>query len=175
MKKMLFIWLWLAIAWPAGARRIPERVQMMVTVSTGLPISVPKRVPLSGQVQVDYQIAPCFQAGMGTGISVYEKCLLPLYAHLRLNLFRRPAYIPFVEVNGGYAFALSRQAGGGLYLSPAIGLEWPSGRRAKLLVGFGYVLQKFHRVKLYEGALLSSSYEEPLRHQALVFKVGVAF
>ena len=52
-------------------------------LGTGLAMSTPDRTPVTIHAIGYYNISNRLSAGVGTGVSVYEKTLIPLYADVK--------------------------------------------------------------------------------------------
>lgn len=138
-------------------------------------MSSPSKTPLMWQVLGYYNLSSRWAVGAGTGVSVYEKPLLPLFADVKFRVIKPRKFTPYIECGAGYSFALAKNANGGFYLSPTIGVEYAVCSKAKLLFGIGYEFQKLERLKSYENPNFSSEFQERLNHNSLTFKIGVLF
>lgn len=153
----------------------PPRFSVVATVGTGIALTQPAATPLLWQVAGYGRIGSRFFAGVGTGLSFYEKPLLPLYVDLRLDLTRPRRITPFLSCGGGYAFALSADANGGVCWMPSAGVQYAVGKRWKLHFSIGCDWQRIKRLKGFENRWLEARFAEELRHAALVFRLGAAF
>lgn len=100
-------------------------------------MSKPSHTPLIGQIMGSYNFNERFSAGIGTGISLYEKALIPVFADAKVHVCQPGKWMPFLRCGAGYGWAVSADANGGIYLNPAIGLSYAVDKRRKLLVQVG--------------------------------------
>lgn len=152
-----------------------QRLSYTTTLGTGIPMNEPACTPFLWQVMADYSLSQRFMAGAGTGLSCYEKILVPVFAHAKYLVTPPHRFTPYLDCNIGYAFAPSKQANGGLYLNPSIGVQYAFQKRMKLLLAIGYELQKLERLKDYEDNYLKTQFCEKLGHHSLSIKAGVIF
>lgn len=174
MKKTLFLWICVCMALQA-AGQWKERLSFATTVGTGIAISTPSFTPFTWQVVGYYSLGKRFSMGAGTGVSVYEKTLLPLFAAVKFTLLKDRKFSPYAECNAGYAFAPDKNANGGFYLNPAVGVQYALRGTKKIVIAIGYEYQKLQRLKTYENQLFRAEFTEELRHSSLSFKVGFLF
>lgn len=158
----------------APGRGLP-RFSVETTVGTGIALTQPGSTPLLWRAAGYCRIGQRLFAGVGTGLSFYEKTLLPLYADLRLNCTRPRRFTPFVSFGAGYSFALSADANGGGLFMPAAGVRYAVGKRWRLLFSVGCEWQRLERLRRYEDRFLRAEFVEELRHATLVFRLGAAF
>lgn len=139
-------------------------------------------IPLAGaaaafewQILGHYNPTEHWSVGAGTGISLYEKPLLPLYADVRYHIGRPRLFNAFLEMAGGYSFSLSREANGGLLVNPAVGVQCrlPKGLAVQLSVG--WELQKIQLLRRGSNANFSSSFVEKLTLNSVTVRAGLKF
>lgn len=174
MKKLSLLLLAVVTVTVADAQGT-ERFSFATTVGTGISISTPKSTPFEWQVIGHYHFTRRLSAGIGTGVSVYEKILLPLFANMKFAVIRPRKFTPFLECGAGYGFAPDKNAGGGIFLNPSAGVQYTVSRRNKLFIALGYELQKSERLKKYECSLFSAEFTEKLNHSSISIKAGFVF
>lgn len=121
------------------------------------------------------QCEPPFFGRAGTGVSFYEKALVPLFADVKFLLTRRRRFTPYAGCAAGYAFALRGDANGGLLLNPELGVQYALRCGMHLFLGAGYELQRLERLRKYRGSWFSAEFAEKFSHGTLLLKVGVLF
>lgn len=175
MKRTLFISLFVFVATLTYGQTEAHRFSYSTTIGAGIAMSTPSKTPLSCQILGYYDLTPRWSIGAGTGISIYEKPLMPLFADIKYSIFKPQKWTPYIECGAGYSFVLAKDANGGFYLSPTIGVEYTLCPKAKLIFGIGYELQKLERLKSHQDNYFFSEYQEQLNHHSLTFKIGVIF
>lgn len=175
MKRILLIPIFVLIVTLTYGQTEFRRFSYSTTIGTGLAMSTPSKTPFSWQVSGYYNITPRWAVGAGTGVSVYEKPLLPLFANVKFRIIKPVKWTPYIECGAGYSFALAKNSHGGFYLSPTIGVEYAVFEKAKLLFGVGYEGQELDRSKSYQDSYFSSEFQEKLSHHSLAFKIGIVF
>ena len=155
--------------------QISERLRFSTTIGTGIPMSSPASTPFAWQVLGYYTINQRLSAGIGAGISLYEKTLIPLFADAKFNITKPKKFTPYIECGVGYSFAISQNANGGFYLSPSVGIEWSIYGRNKLLLAIGYESQSLERLKMHEDQYFDAEFKEQLNHNAISIKIGFIF
>lgn len=48
----------------------------------------------------------------GTGLSIYEKALIPLFANVKFAITKPRKFTPYIECGVGYSFAPDKNANG---------------------------------------------------------------
>ena len=152
-----------------------SRFHVSTALGMGVALGEPASTPVVWRVTGSYDVSPRFSVGIGTGLSFYEKALVPLFADARLLLTRPRRFTPYVGFAGGYAFAPSREANGGLMLSPSVGVQYALRGRSVLFLEAGCEWQRLERLREYEGRYLSAAFAEKLRHYTLLLKAGFRF
>ena len=71
------------------------------------------------------------------------------------------------------AFAPGKEANGGLYLSPSVGIQLKISHKLKVNLAIGYELQKLKRVKKDSNEYFTTEFEEQLSHNSITFKIGL--
>ncbi len=145
------------------------------TIGTAMPLGTPSVVPFTWQLAAHYPFGERFSAGAGTGLSFYEKTVIPLFAEARFDLLNPRKFTPYIITGIGYGFAPSRKANGGLYFHPAIGLRYAFRKNLQFLLSAGYELQKLERRKTYENAFFLAEWIEKPVHNSLSVRAGVVF
>lgn len=174
-KSLLIIALLSAISFSASGQTDNSRFSYTTSFGTGISMSKPSRTPFSWQVMSHYHINRRFAIGAGSGLSVYEKTLIPLYASVQFFLTRPKKLTPYLECNIGGAFAPAKEANGGFYLSPALGGHLRITSKLKMNFAVGYELQKLNRLKKHTDDYFHTEFKEELSHSTLTFKVGVTY
>lgn len=174
MKKNLILLCCALTAMAVQAREPAARLSLETTVGTALDMSKPASTPFLWQIKGYYHPSARWALGAGTGVSCYEKTLIPLFATARFNLTRPRKLTPYLECGVGYGFAPGHTANGGLQLSPSVGVRLRVLRHA-FLVSVGYELQKLERLKEHTSPDFSVGFQEGLSHHALSLRLGFAF
>ena len=152
-----------------------QRFTYTTTIGIGIAMNEPSYTSLSWHVLGYYNIGKWFSAGIGTGLSFYEVPLIPLFVNAKLAITRPNKFTPYVEFGSGYAFAPSKNASGGFYLNPSVGVQYALSDKLKLHLAVGYELQKLERLKNFENQYFTSGFAENLNHNSLSVKVGIVF
>jgi hypothetical protein len=155
--------------------QITERLTFTTSVGTGIAMSAPSHTPLTWQAAGYYNFNERFSAGVGAGLSFYEKMLVPLFADVRFNITKPQKFTPYLVCRAGYGFAPDKNAIGGSYSSPQIGLQYSLGGSKKLFCAVGYELQKLERLKTGESPHLKAEFAEQLSHHSVSLKIGFMF
>ncbi|MCC8170541.1 MAG: hypothetical protein LIP00_01900 [Parabacteroides sp.] len=145
------------------------------TVGTAIPLDRPASTPFTWQFAAHYPFSRRFSAGAGTGLSFYEKTVIPLFAGMRFDLLKPRKFTPYAVAGIGYGFTLSGEANGGLYLHPAIGVRYACLKKLQFLLSAGYELQKLERRKTHGNRFFSAEWKEQLSHHSLTIKAGLVF
>ena len=152
-----------------------ERFTFATSVGTGIDMSEPAATPFSLQVLGYYAINKRFSVGVGTGLSIYEKTLIPLFADAKLLIIKPRKFTPYIECGVGYSFAPNKNANGGFYLNPSAGVEYSICKSKKLFLALGYESQKLERLKTQKQSLFTAEFAEKLNHHAISIKIGFMF
>ena len=150
-------------------------ISLTTIIGTGFDLNKPSYTPFIGQIIGNYNFNERFSVGVGAGISLYEKPLIPVFADAKVNVCQPRKFTPFIRCCTGYGFAVSDDANGGIYINPAIGISCVVNKRMKLLVQMGYDIQKLERLKGYENNIISAEFVEKLNHNIISLKVGIEF
>lgn len=175
MKRILLVSIFVFIVTLTYGQTESPRFSYSTTIGTGLAMSTPSKTPFSWQVLGYYNITPRWAVGAGTGISIYEKPLLPLFANVKFRIIKPVKWTPYIECGAGYSLPLAKKSHGGFYLSPTIGVEYAAFEKARFLFGIGYEWQELERSKSYQDNYFTSEFQEKLSHHSLAFKIGVVF
>lgn len=174
MKKIILLIIVCCTAATATAQQT-GRISFATNVGTGIDMSEPAKTPFSWHVLAHYAVSKRFSAGIGTGLSIYEKALIPLFANVKYAFAKPKKFTPFVECSIGYGFAPDKNANGGFYLNPAVGVQYSVCGEKKIFLALGYELQRLERVKTQEQSSFTAEFAERLRHKAISIKIGVVF
>ena len=162
------------LATEVPAQEFP-RFSCSTSVGTGFGLTRPSSVPVVWRVTGHYNVSRRFSVGAGTGVSCYEKTLVPLFADAKFLLTRRRSFTPYAGCAAGYAFALQKEAKGGFLLSPAVGVLYALRGGRRIFVAAGYELQKLERLRRYDGSYFSAQFAEKLSHGSLLLQIGFQF
>lgn len=174
MKRVIFL-LAAAVAATAVSAQNASRFSCSVALGTGFVPGESASVPFVVRISGYYRVSPRFSAGAGTGLSFYEKSLIPFYADVRLLLARPRRFTPYAGCSAGYAFAVQREANGGLLLSPAFGVQYALCAKGRLFLEAGYEMQRLERLCGYAGPHFTAQFAEKLRHGTILLKIGFLF
>lgn len=175
MKKIFFT-LVVFSAIVAGVRaQDKHRFSFATTIGTGIPMSTPASTPVTWQALSYYNLTDRWAVGVGTGLSSYEKILIPLYGDIRFQIGRERKITPYLELAAGYSFAPSKEALGGCFFNPSVGIQYPLKNRMKLRLAVGYESQQMKRLKKQADDYFSKEFEEQLWHQSISIKMGFCF
>ena len=131
--------------------------------------------PFSLQVLGYYAINKRFSVGVGTGLSIYEKVLIPLFADAKFLIIKPRKFTPYIECGVGYSFAPNKNVNGGFYLNPSAGVEYSICKSKKLFLALGYESQKLEQLKTQKQSLFIAEFAEKLIHNAISIKIGFMF
>lgn len=174
MKKIACILAILLIGMVANAQEV-KYFSFATTLGTGFDMSEPSSTPFVWQVAGHYNVNNRFAVGVGTGLSFYEKLLIPLFVDAKFLIIKPKKFTPFVECGVGYSFAPDKHANGGFFLSPSVGVQYSLPHERKLFLVLGYEVQKLERLKTYEDGNLATEFSEKLNHNLISVKVGFIF
>lgn len=174
MKRFVLL-LFAALAVRAACGQAPRRFCFSTAVGAGIALSEPASTPLVWRVAGYCRVGRRFLAGAGTGLSFYEKTLVPLFADVRLLVTRPRRFTPYAGCAVGYAFAPGRTANGGFMLNPSVGVRYALLSGTELFLAAGYEMQKLERLKKYAGAHFAAEFGERLRHGTVLLQAGILF
>ena len=176
MKRFIFILL-LCIAFNSAKAQTnsESKISYATTVGTGISMSTPSSTPFTWQVLGYYNLTERWSIGAGTGLSFYEKMLIPVYGDVRFQIGRERKFTPYAEFAIGYSFAPSSDANGGFFMNPSIGIQYPLKNKMKLQLAIGYEAQELERLKKQTDSYFHKEFEEQLSHHSISFKIGLRF
>ncbi|MDR2039546.1 MAG: hypothetical protein LBQ60_16610 [Bacteroidales bacterium] len=176
MKRSIFILLFsLTIVAVKAQTGNGDKISFATTIGTGLHISKPSSTPFIWQVIAYYKLSGKWSVGAGTGLSFYEKMLVPVYGDIRFQIGRERKFIPYAGLGAGYSFATAGDANGGFFMNPSIGLQYPLKNKMKLQLAIGYELQKLERLKTQTDDYFYKEFAEKLNHHMISIKLGLSF
>ena len=100
MKKTLFVLLCGLLLISAKAQT-KNKISFATTAGTGIAVSVPSYTPFTWQVSGYYRLTERWFVGAGTGLSFYEKLLIPLFADVKYQIGRPRTITPYAELGDG--------------------------------------------------------------------------
>ena len=174
MKKLILLAMTVLAAVVGSGQNLP-RFSYVVTAGAGFALNEPASTPFIVRFTGYYNVSSHFSVGAGTGLSSYEKMLIPLFADTRFLLIRPRRFTPYIGCAGGYAFAPARDARGGLLLSPALGLQYSLCGTWRLFIEVGYEHQRIERLRKYDSPFFTARFVEKLNHNTLLLKLGIRF
>jgi hypothetical protein len=145
------------------------------TLGTGISLGGISSTPVTWQAIGYYNLTGRWSVGAGTGLSFYEKMLIPVFGDVRYQIGRERLFTPYVELAAGYSLAPAGTANGGLFLNPSAGVQFPLKNRLKLQLAVGYELQKLERLKTSSDSYFDKAFTEKLIHNSLSTRLGVLF
>lgn len=177
MKRLIFSTLLFSISFIAinAQNSIDEKLSFATTIGTGIPVTTPSSIPFNWQVAGYYHLTGRWSVGIGTGLSFYEKMLIPVFGDIRFQIGRQRKFTPFAGCAAGYSFAPSGDANGGVFVNPSVGVEYPLNHKLRLQLSVGYEWQDLKRLKKQTDAYFHKEFEEELSHQSVSVKVGLRF
>ena len=176
MKRFIFIiLLCIAVSSVKAQTNGESKISFATTIGTGLSMSTPSSTPFTWQVLGYYKLTDRWSAGVGTGLSFYEKTLIPVYGSIRFQIGKERKFTPYAECATGYSFAPSGNANGGYFMNPSIGIQYPLKNKMKLQLAVGYELQELERLKKHTDGFFLKEFEEKLSHHYISFKIGLRF
>lgn len=176
MKRLIFIILLGITLTGAKAQSIPgEKISFATTIGTEIPMDTPSTIPFTWQALGYYNLTNRWAVGVGTGLSFYEKMLIPVYGDVKYRIGRERRFTPFIELAMGYSFAPSGDANGGYFLNPSFGVQYPLKNRMKLQFAIGYTGQEFERLKKQTDSYFHKEFAEKLRYNSISLRLGLCF
>lgn len=174
MRKTILMLIMGFIAISANAQS-PKRFSLSTSIGTGISMSAPTSTPFIWQVLGNFEINNRLSAGIGSGISFYEKALIPLFADVKFAITQPQMFTPYLGCSVGYSFAPAKHTNGGFYLNPSVGVQYKIHSKMQLFFALGYELQKLERLKRYENSLLTTEFAEQLGHNSISVKLGITY
>ncbi len=105
MKKFIFIFALLSfITVCADGQTDSRRLSYTTYIGTGFSMNQPSYTPFNWQIVSHYHISQRFAIGAGSGLSVYEKLLIPLYASAQFYITKPRRLTPYLECHIGGSF-----------------------------------------------------------------------
>lgn len=144
-------------------------------IGTGISMSQPSHTPFNWQVIAHYHIGRRFTIGAGSGLSIYEKALIPLYANAQFFMTRPGKFTPYLECNIGGSLAAAKETNGGFYLSPSVGGQVKLTQKLKIKIALGYEIQRLERLKQRADEYFQTEFKEELSHHSMTLKVGLTY
>lgn len=176
MRKLILIVALLSVITIHAIGQTNERRFSYTTfLGTGISMTQPSCTPFTWQVMSLYHINKRLAVGAGSGISIYEKMLIPLYASARFFIIRPKKFTPYLECNIGGAVAATKDTNGGFYLSPSVGAQIRINQKLKMNIALGYELQELKRLKMHTGEYFHTEFKEELSHNTLALKLGLTY
>lgn len=176
MKRLIIIVSFcLAIITAKAQTASDNKISLATTIGTGLDMSSPSSTPFTWQVLGYYNLTDRWAVGVGTGLSFYEKTLIPVFGDARFQVGRTRKFTPYAEFGMGYSFAPSGDVNGGFFMNPSFGLEYGLKNKMKIQLAMGYEFQELERLKSYTNDYFESEFEEHLSHHLISFKLGLRF
>ena len=176
MKRLIFIILLCIVVNSVKAQTSSEsKIAFATTIGMGLSMSEPSSTPFTWQVLGYYNLTERWFIGAGTGLSFYEKMLIPVYGDVRFQIGRERKFTPYIEYAIGYSFAPSGNANGGFFMNPSIGIQYPLKNKMKLQLAGGYELQELERLKKHTDSYFLKEFEEQLSHHSISIRLGLSF
>lgn len=176
MKRLIIILIsGLAIITVKAQLRNENKISFATTIGTGSDFSKPSFTPFTWQVSGYYKLTDKWDAGAGTGVSFYEKILIPVYGNVKYRIGRERKFTPYAEFAIGYSFASGSNSNGGFFMNPSIGLLYPINNKMKLQLAIGYELQKLERLKTLTDDYFHKEFAEKLSHNMVSAKLGLCF
>lgn len=152
-----------------------SRFNVAITGGSGIDLGETPYSPVTGSLCVSTNMFHRFDAGIGLGISSYERVLLPVFVDIKFRIIKPHLFTPYVECAVGYAFALEKDATGGFFVNPLFGVEFAFRNDMKLLFNAGYEYQSLTRLKKSENEFFKSEFIEQLNHHIIAIKFGLLF
>ena len=151
------------------------KISFATTIGTVLSMSTPSKTPFTWQVLGYYNLTDRWAVGAGTGLSFYEKTLIPVFGDVKFQIGRTRKFTPYAELAMGYSFAPASDASGGYFANPSIGIQYPLNNGMRLQFAVGYEWQDLKRLKKHSDNYFAKEFEEKLWHQTISFKLGLRF
>lgn len=175
MKKIIILFFAASTAITGAKAQRSERLSFATTIGTGIAINAPASTPFTWQMAGYYNFNSRLSAGVGTGLSAYEKILIPLFGSVKFNIIKPRKLTPYIECSAGYGFAPGKNTNGGFYLNPSAGMLWAIGKITKLSLALGYETQHLERLKKQENEYFRAEFAEKLNHNNISIKAGFIF
>lgn len=176
MKRLIFISFFSLSIFTAEAQTENDnKFSFTTTLGTGISMNTPSSTPFTWQVICYYNMTGRWSIGAGTGLSFYEKTLIPVYGDVKFQIGRERKLTPYLEFGAGYSFAPASDANGGFFMNPSIGVQYPLKNKMKLQLAVGYELQELERLKKQTDSYFHKEFEEQLSHHSISLKIGVKF
>lgn len=176
MKRCIFIMLLSIIIHNISAQtNNKERVSFATTLGTGISMNTPSSTPIAWQIIGYYNLTERWSVGIGTGLSFYEKTLIPIYGDVKFQIGKQRKFTPFAEFAIGGSFAPTSEANGGFFMHPSIGIQYPIKNKIRLQLAIGYEWQELERLKKQTDDYFQKVFSEKLFHHSITVKIGVEF
>ena len=176
MKRSIFIILlsFVIITTKSQTYKNGNKILFATTFGRGIPVmDKPAEMSFTWQMLGYYNLTERWSLGAGTGLSFYEKMLIPMFGNIKFQIGPVRKITPYVELGTGYAFAPSNNANGGFFMNPSFGIQYPLKNKLKLQFAIGAELQKLERLKTQTDNNFRKEFTERLNHHAFSLKIGL--
>ncbi len=164
----------IAIALLAASFTAQSQATFTTTLGTGVAIDG-RSNSFAWRFTSHYDLTDRWSFGVGTGVSVYEKTLVPVFAYAMYCLGRERRLTPFVATAGGYSFAFSSDARGGVMLNLSAGVRYRLTDGILLLLSAGWEMQRFGHLISRTDTWFHKQFAEHLTRNAIYIRLGVVF
>lgn len=144
-------------------------------VEYGWDFNVPSYNPIGVKIAGLYNFNRHWGVGAETGITKYEKVILPVAAYGSYHFTQKKKFIPFIDVSIGYGISLAKESRGGFLMSVSMGTEYKLSDKINLLLGLGYQTQSLSRILKHSDEFALIEFREHLTHNTIGIKIGVVF
>jgi hypothetical protein len=152
-----------------------NKISFTTTVGTGISMDISSSMSFTWQVLGNYSLTERLSFGAGTGMTFYEKMLIPVYGNIKYQFGRERKFTPYAEFAAGYSFAPSKNATGGIFMNPSFGIQYPMKNKKKLQLAIGYELQKLELLKKQTDNYFHKEFKEQLSHPPISVRIGLSF
>lgn len=174
MKQLLIILFTLVSLIGANAQQY-ERLSYSATVGYGWDLSTPSYNPFGVQILAMYNFNPYFGVGCETGITKYEKLVIPVCVTGEYRFRQVGKTVPFIDASFGYGFTPNKKANGGIQLTPSLGILYRLSAKLNLSASLFYQVQKLERLKYYDNEWFHAEFQEHLTHNVVGLRLGILF
>lgn len=151
-----------------------RKFSFATTVGTGIPLGGGP-AHFSWQALGYYNLTEHWALGAGTGLSFYEKALIPVFGDVRYRIGRERRFTPYAEAAAGYSFAPDSNANGGVFINPSVGVRYRLNERLGLQLAAGLEIQGLERLRTHSDNYFHKEFAEELSHNMISVRFGLSF